>query len=450
MQSRTSRRTAWLAIVVMATACSSPQEEVFLPEPSVTTAEAQPPLTVPASSATTEATITAPSGEGDPSPPPDETSPSESGQTTATSTAVTTTPTTSLPSDASPPPELEEAPPTTRAAPPDSLRFVEVAHGAQNPIFLAASPGTDHSYLAEQGGRILYVLGDAIADQAVLDISEKVTYRGEQGLLGIAVHPVQPLRLFVHYSNLGGHTVVSEFSLSDDGRTADPDSERIIFFTQQPATNHNGGMIQFGPDGYLYLGLGDGGRAGDYYRHGQRPDTPLAALVRIHPDQVTSEVWWYGLRNPWRFWIDQPTGLTYIADVGQDAFEEISLAGLSERGLNFGWPITEGFHCFEPRQGCDPTGLTLPVLEIAHDDGRTCSVTGGVVYRGPAMPDLHGHYFYSDYCGGYLRSFRWDGSLAMDLREWAPDLGNVVSFGTDGRGEMYILTSDSVYRIEPG
>ena len=284
----------------------------------------------------------------------------------------------------------------------------------------------------------------------MLDLSEKVTFRGEQGLLGIALHPVQPLRLFVHYSNLGGHTVVSEFSLSDDGRTADPDSERIIFFAQQPATNHNGGMIQFGPDGYLYLGLGDGGRAGDYYGHGQRPDTPLAALVRIHPDQVTSKIWWYGLRNPWRFWIDEPTGLTYIADVGQDAYEEISLASLSEPGLNFGWPITEGFHCFEPRQGCDATGLTLPALEIAHDDGGTCSVTGGIVYRGPAMPGLHGHYFYSDYCGGYLRSFRWDGSLAMDLREWAPDLGNVVSFGTDGPGEMYILTTEAVYRVEPG
>lgn len=439
-------RAVWLAVVLMITACSSPQEEVLPPEPSVTTAQTPTTSTTSAPAGTTETTAAAPSAEGEPPPFPDGTSTSESDQAPTTSTI-----TTSLPAVTSPPTETEESPPPTRARPPDSLRFVEVAAGTQNPIFLTASPGAQHSYLAEQGGRILYVLGDEIGDPPVMDISEQVTFRGEQGLLGIALHPTQTGRLFVHYSNRDGHTVVSEFSLTEDGRTADPDSERVVFFTRQPATNHNGGMIQFGPDGYLYLGLGDGGRADDYYGHGQRPDTPLAALVRIHPDHVTSEVWWYGLRNPWRFWIDEPTGLTYIADVGQDAFEEISVALLSASGLNFGWPITEGLHCFEPRQGCDTTGLTLPVLEIAHGDGGSCSVTGGVVYRGSGMPGLQGHYFYSDYCGGYLRSFRWDGSLAMDLREWAPDLGSrVVSFGTDGSGEMYILTTDSVYRIQPG
>ena len=335
------------------------------------------------------------------------------------------------------------------AAPPESLRFVQVAEGARNPIFLTASPGAAFSYLAEQGGRILYLAGDRIADLPVLDITERVTFRGEQGLLGLAIHPAQPRRLFVHYSDRRGHTVVSEFSLSADGKIADPNSERIVFFAQQPATNHNGGMIQFGPDGYLYLGLGDGGRADDYYGHGQRPDTPLAAMVRIDPDQATFQVWWYGLRNPWRFWIDEPTDLVYIADVGQDAYEEISIAPLAESGLNFGWPITEGLHCFEPRQGCETEGQTLPVLEIAHGDRGTCSVTGGIVYRGPAMPGLWGHYFYSDYCGGYLRSFRWNGALATDLREWATDLGPVVSFGTDGTGEMYVLTAHTVYRVEP-
>lgn len=336
------------------------------------------------------------------------------------------------------------------AAPPESLRFVQVAEGVRNPIFLTASPGAAFSYLAEQGGRILYLAGDQIADLPVLDITEQVTFRGEQGLLGMAIHPAQPHRLFVHYSDRRGHTVVSEFSLSTDGKIADPNSERIVFFAQQPATNHNGGMIQFGPDGYLYLGLGDGGRADDYYGHGQRPDTPLAAMVRIDPDQATFQVWWYGLRNPWRFWIDEPTDLVYIADVGQDAYEEISIAALAEPGLNFGWPITEGLHCFEPRQGCETEGQTLPVLEIAHGDRGTCSVTGGIVYRGPAMPGLWGHYFYSDYCGGYLRSFRWNRALATDLREWSTDLGPVVSFGTDGTGEMYVLTAHTVYRVEPG
>ena len=443
MPRRMSRRLAWLVVVLIIAACSSPQEEVLPPEPSVTTTTASSSSNMTTSTVTT-ATPPAPSGEEELSPRPDETSVTDRDDAPTTSAS-----TTSLPTATSPPAELEQATPTTVALPPDSLRFVEVAKGAKNPIFLAATPGASHSYLAEQGGRVLFLQNDEIAGAPVLDITEEVTFRGEQGLLGIALHPTQPARLFVHYSNRQGHTVLSEFSLSNDGRTADPDSERIIFFAQQPATNHNGGMIQFGPDGYLYLGLGDGGRAGDYYGHGQRPDTPLAALVRIHPDQVTSEVWWYGLRNPWRFWIDEPTGLTYIADVGQDAFEEINVAALTDPNLNFGWPITEGLHCYEPRQGCDSEGLTLPVLEIAHDDGGTCSVTGGVVYRGPGMPGLWGHYFYSDYCGGYLRSFRWDGTLATDLREWTPDLGSVVSFGSDGSEEMYVLTTDAVYRIEP-
>ena len=235
------------------------------------------------------------------------------------------------------------------------------------------------------------------------------------------------------------HTALSEYSLSDDGRTADPDSERLIFFAQQPATNHNGGMIQFGPDGFLYLGLGDGGRSGDYYGHGQRPDTPLAALVRIHPDQVTSQVWWYGLRNPWRFWIDQPTGLVYIADVGQDAYEEVSIAPLSEPDLNFGWPITEGLHCYEPRQGCDPAGLTLPALEISHDDGGTFH-NGGMSIR-PPLPGC-GHYFYST-----MRRYPaapWKGP-GTDLRMTPP---GTCLLGTDG-SEEYVLTRALLHRAGP-
>ena len=443
MQGPIKRWAVWSAMALTVAACSSaPDEASPVPDTSVPAASAPSSSTLATSPVTTGSASEAPVEEGPPDQP-EETSPTDADQPATTSAGTTSLPSTTLPA------EPDQNPPTTAALPPDSLRFVQVAHGARNPIFLTASPGASHSYLAEQRGRILYMANDEIADPPVLDITEQVTFRGEQGLLGIALHPSQPNRLFVHYSDRIGHTVVSEFSLSSDGTTADPNSERIIFTAQQPATNHNGGMIQFGPDGYLYLGLGDGGRAGDYYGHGQRPDTPLAALVRIDPDQATSDVWWYGLRNPWRFWIDEPTGLVFIADVGQDAYEEIDVAPIAEQGLNFGWPTTEGLHCYEPRQDCDTTGLTLPVLEIAHDDGGTCSVTGGVLYRGPGMPGLSGHFFYSDYCGGYLRSFRWNGSLAMDLREWTPDLGSVVSFGTDGSEEMYILTTDAVYRIEP-
>ena len=427
--------------MLVVAACSSPSDQI--------STIATPPsedLPRPSSAATAPATTQAGATDKPSTERPNNTSPKDAAEETTNSSATTSSATATLATEPSQVPSTTIIP----AEPPETLRFVEVAKGARNPIFLTASPGAGHSYLAEQGGRIHYMTNDQLADRPVLDITEKVTFRGEQGLLGIALHPLQPTRLFVHYSDQVGHTVVSEFSLSNNGKTADPDSETIIFTATQPATNHNGGMIQFGPDGYLYLGLGDGGRAGDYYGHGQRPDTPLAALVRIDPDQATSQVWWYGLRNPWRFWIDEPTGLTYIADVGQDAYEEIDVAPLSEQSLNFGWPITEGLHCYNPAKGCDTTELTMPVLEIAHHDSGTCSITGGVVYRGPLMPGLWGHYFYSDYCGSYLRSFHWNGTLATDLQEWAPDLGAVVSFGTDGFAEMYVLTTDKVYRIEPG
>ncbi len=440
MKGRLRNGAPWCALILIVAACSSPAEEVTTPEPSGTTLAPTTTSTSTSSSVSPESP-TIPDSSSD---HPDDQSPvTDSDRTTTRAPTTNSTPTSTEPPSAT----------TTTAiaaAPPDSLRFVEVARGTRYPIFLAAHAGAAHSYLAEQGGRVLYMVNDEIADTPVLDITAKVRFRGEQGLLGMALHPTERNRLFLHYSDREGHTVVSEFSLSDDGATADPDSERVIFTTTQPAGNHNGGMIQFGPDGHLYLGLGDGGRAGDYYGQGQRADTPLAALVRIHPDELTSEVWWYGLRNPWRFWIDHPTGLVYIADVGQDAYEEINLAPLSEPGLNFGWPITEGLHCYEPRQDCDPAGLTMPVLEIPHTDSGTCSVTGGIVYRGPTMPGLAGHYFYSDYCGGYIRSFHWDGALAMDLQEWEPDLGRVVSFGTDGSGEMYVLTAEAAYRIQPG
>ena len=433
-----TRTALCLALVLLTTACSDPPDPVSTQR---TAAASEPPASSTPTATTPDTTAASPAAQPDTTPvadDPDGTAPP------STTNGEVDPPSTTTGAGQTQDPVTTAAP----ATPPASLRFVKVAEGARNPIFLTAPPGAEHAYLAEQGGRILYMADDRIEERPVLDISEKVTFRGEQGLLGMAIHPTDPTRLFVHYSDRRGHTVVSEFSLSADGRTADPDSESFVFFTQQPATNHNGGMIQFGPDGDLYLGLGDGGRAGDHYGHGQRPDTALAALVRIDLDTLAWQVWWYGLRNPWRFWIDEPTGLTYIADVGQDAFEEISVADLTVPDLNFGWPITEGLHCFEPRQGCDTEGLTLPVLEIDHQDSGTCSVTGGIVYRGPSMPGLWGHYFYSDYCGGYLRSFRWDGTLAQDLKEWAPDLGSVVSFGADGLGEMYVLTTDTVYRIE--
>jgi hypothetical protein len=233
----------------------------------------------------------------------------------------------------------------------------------------------------------------------------------------------------------------------------------------QPAANHNGGTIAFGPDGYLFIGLGDGGGGGDTFGTGQPVDDLLGNLLRIDVDgdpyaipagnpyadsDGADEVWANGLRNPWRFWFDED--LIYIGDVGQNAYEEINVAPADAAGLNYGWPITEGLHCFEPASDCDLGGLTQPVVEVEHGDAGTCSIAGGVVYRGAAIPELTGHYFYSDFCGGWLRSFLIADGVATDVRDWTDQVGapgNVVSFGTDAAGEIYLLTTERVFRIVP-
>ncbi len=302
----------------------------------------------------------------------------------------------------------------------------------------------------------MWLLGDdGLHDVPFLDIRDRVRNRGEQGLLGFAFHPdyPDPGRLFVHYTALDGDTVLAEYTLSEGH--VDPDGEIVLFRLPQPAPNHNGGTITFGPDGYLYMGLGDGGGANDMFGHGQNDRSPLAALLRfdVSTPGVASpapgnpfpapEVWAIGLRNPWRFVIDQPSGLVVIADVGQNLFEEVSVAPIEAAGLNYGWPVTEGLHCFQPRSGCDAEGITLPVVEVEHGDGGTCSITGGVVYRGAEIPELYGHYLFSDYCGGYLRSFPLD-DLSEEPFDWTDQVGNagqVVAFGTDAAGEVYVLTA---------
>ena len=241
--------------------------------------------------------------------------------------------------------------------------------------------------------------------------------------------------------------MVAEYRLIEP-TLADPNSERVLLRLDQPAANHNGGMIQFGPDGLLYLGLGDGGGAGDRFGHGQNAATLLGGLVTLSVDgEPDPTLFAYGLRNPWRFWIDGD--LIYIADVGQDRFEEITVAPL-EPGLNFGWPITEGLNCFRPASGCDTEGLTLPQVEVPLGEAGGCAITGGVVYRGGAIPELVGHYFYSDFCGGYLRSFRYAAGQVVDESDWTDQVGvpgQVASFGIDPAGEMYVLTTDGVYRV---
>ncbi len=410
------RRGAIVGLIFM-TACSSAPELAPNATPAPVTSAA------PTSTSTTSMGV-------------DTTSASTS--TTASTTATTTT---SLPM-------LQE------------VVFTPVVTDLVDPLFATAPSGDAAIYVIEQAGIIRRIDGDQ--SRVFLDIRGLVTRSGnEQGLLGMAFHPDFPgdPRVFVDYTGSGGGTVVASYRL--EGDVLDPDSAVVLLEVPQPASNHNGGMVAFGPDGYLYVGLGDGGASGDRFGNGQRPDTLLATLLRldvssrdgyeIPPDNPfldkggAPEVWAYGLRNPWRFSFDD--GLLYIADVGQGDFEEIDAAP-NVGGLNFGWPTTEGFHCYSPRQGCDSTGLTAPVLEYDHSEG--CSVTGGYVYRGPKIPELSGHYFYSDFCSGWIRSFRYGEGAVTDEQQWSDGIGNVTSFGLDGSGELLVVTRQgTVYRMEP-
>ena len=319
--------------------------------------------------------------------------------------------------------------------PLQSLTYVEV-ESVGFPIHLIPWPGVGGELLATKDGRV-FEYGNGVVGDLVLDISSQVRDNAEQGLLAIAANEDN---LYVHYSANNGDTVVSEFPRV--GNSFDRAAENQLLTVDQPAGNHNGGMIQFGPDGRLYLGLGDGGRSNDFFGNGQNRNTLLAGLVAIDVETAESELFQYGLRNPWRFWIEDD--LIYIADVGQNAFEEISVAPL-EADLNYGWPITEGLHCFRPSSGCDASGLTLPVVEVSHRDSGTCSITGGVVYRGSEIPELDGVYLYSDFCGGYLRGLL-DGE-ATDYTEQVGVPGRVASFGTDADGEVYVLTTNRIFKL---
>jgi glucose/arabinose dehydrogenase len=366
--------------------------------------------------------------------------------TTATAPPVTEPPsttTTVVPGTTTSVPETT----TTTLSPLSSLTYEQVA-ALDFPVQLIPRPDTALSYIATRAGMIWSFDGEALGGTPVLDISERVGTAGqEQGLLSITLHPQDPSRLFAHYSDNNGDTVVSEFAMvSEIG--ADPGSERVLLTLDQPASNHNGGMLHFLPDGRLLVGLGDGGGAGDRYGNGQNRETLLGGLVALSVDGDPAPVLYsYGLRNPWRYWVDGET--LYVADVGQNAYEEVTVTPLMP-DINYGWPITEGLHCFSPEEGCDTTGLTLPLLEVAHGDAGTCSITGGVVYRGAAIPEISGHYFYSDYCGGYLRSFRHQDGAAVDQNDWTGQVGvagSVTGFGVDPTGEMYITTTTAVLRV---
>jgi glucose/arabinose dehydrogenase len=385
---------------------------------------------------------------------------STTGQAAPTTTAAEPTPSSSPSSEATTSEPTTTSQATTTTVPPlTGLAYEKVAGGFAFPVFVDAPPGDDRLFVVTKDGVIHIIKDDAVLIEPFLDISEPTRNDDEQGLLGLAFHPdyASNGRFFVHYSDRHGDTKVFEYRTSENPDLADLETGRLIFFTTQPASNHNGGMLAFGPDGYLYVALGDGGGANDRYGNGQRPDTVLGALLRLDVDTPSGdyaipsdnpfvdgggapEVWAYGLRNPWRFSFDGD--MVYIGDVGQNRWEEIHVAPAGQPGINYGWPIMEGTNCFSPSTNCDSTGLDLPEVEYSHGEG--CSVTGGYVYRGSAIPELAGRYFYSDWCGGWLRSFLYQDGAATDLQDHTGEVGglaSVSSFGTDGFGELYVTTA---------
>jgi glucose/arabinose dehydrogenase len=350
-------------------------------------------------------------------------------------------------------------------------RLETIASGLSSPLYLTAPPGDPRLFIVLQTGTIRVVQDGALLPTPFLDLSSQVTVGSEQGLLGLAFYPDYATsgRFVVHYTDLSGDTQVSSFQVSADPNVADAASEQTILTADQPYANHNGGQILFGPDGFLYLGLGDGGSANDPEGRGQDLSDLLGSILRLDVQAGTSytvpadnpfvgqpnirpEIWSYGLRNPWRFSFDRATGDLYIADVGQGQLEEVDVGAASEgvgRGVNYGWSIMEGSECLDGGQ-CDRTGLTLPVFEYEHDQG--CSITGGYVYRGTAIPALQGLYFFGDFCEGWVRSFRYIGGEALELTDWpalAPG-GSVNSFGEDASGELYLMGSaGTVYKVVP-
>ena len=348
-----------------------------------------------------------------------------------------------------------QPPPTTSAG----VRLVEVASGLDQPLYVTAPPGDPRVFVVEQPGRVRIIQNGQLVATPFLDVSSIITSGGERGLLSIAFHPHYSANgfFYVDYTDRNGDTRVVRYHVSSDPNRADPASAQVVLGQQQPYANHNGGLLLFGPDGKLYVGLGDGGSGGDPQGNGQNLATLLGKILRIDVDAgqpyaipadnpfagqagKRGEIWIYGVRNPWRFSFDSQSGLFYVADVGQNAWEEVNVVPANRGGLNFGWNLMEGTHCYSA-SSCSSAGLTLPVLEYGHDEG--CSITGGYVYRGSAIPSVRGHYFYSDYCNGWIRSFRWDGTQAADRRQWdVGSLGNVTSFGEDASHELYVTTSN--------
>jgi glucose/arabinose dehydrogenase len=394
--------------------------------------------------------------------------PSEEGPAPATGSAPAPTPT-------------EPPAPTTVTEPPGSdkvgavpkdigakVKLERIATGLARPVLAIVAPGDARKrifVLEQHTGRIKIIEGGKVLPQPFATIGP-VSKANEQGLLGLAFSPRFQTdgKLYINYTDANDATRIVEFAVSKTNPDAiDMASRREIAKIGQPYSNHNGGHLEFGPDGKLYTGMGDGGSAGDPEENGQNPKALLAKMLRydVSKDKPEAEIVHMGVRNPWRFSFDAKTGDLYIGDVGQNLWEYVFVAAKDSAAKNFGWNVIEGKHCYRAKQ-CDKSKYTLPVIDYAHREG--CSITGGIVYRGKALPALDGRYFYADFCTNFVRSFVWthDPSSATapgwarDHWEWNEaldpkgEITQISSFGTDHDGELFVISLDGkIWKLVP-
>ncbi len=360
------------------------------------------------------------------------------------------------------PAEAAPCDPPSPTIPP--IRLTKVVGGLDNPVYVThAGDGSDRLFVVEQPGRILIVRDGKVLPVPFLDIRGRTDFGGERGLLSVAFHPNYNNngRFFVNYTrgpNL--RSIIAEYHVSPSNPDLADPAETFILRIPDPFGNHNGGLNMFGPDGMLYIGLGDGGSAGDPLNNGQSLDTLWGKVLRIDVDgaapytvppdnpfvgtpNARGEIWAYGLRNPWRFSFDRCTGRLFLADVGQYSWEEVDII---TKGGNYGWRIMEGNHCFNPPEGCDPTGLTLPIAEYSHSLG--CSVTGGYVYRGRRNPNLVGRYVFGDYCSGLIWALTETVPGTWTMNQLLDSSLAISSFGEDERSNLYVVDHNgAVYRV---
>ena len=347
-----------------------------------------------------------------------------------------------------------------------------VSTGLSAPVFLTQPLDDGRMFVVEQAGRIRLIKDGVLQTTPFLDITSRVLSGGERGLLSVAFHPQYATNHFFYVyftTQPNGDIRIERFTTTSNPDVADPASTKLIITAPHSQfSNHNGGLVTFGPDGMLYAALGDGGSGGDPLGNGQNFNSLLGGMIRLDvnggdPYAIPGnnpfvnqagrrgEIWAKGLRNPWRYDFDPPTGLLYIADVGQGSREEVNVVLANAGGLNYGWNIAEGFSCYNAST-CNKAGFTDPVIDYGHPGGPggACSITGGFVYRGTAIEGLQGHYLYSDFCAGFVKSFRFASGAAVDQKDWGLNAGNVTSFGQDFAGELYILAGNTISKIVAG